>query len=50
MKLMKCPACGSQMILIIKDSTGGWMSYWHCLSNRSTGCQDYLDDKGKEQS
>lgn len=44
MKFIKCPACGSPMILIMKDSTGGWKSYWRCLENRSAGCQDLLDD------
>lgn len=45
MKFRLCPACKGLMVLIMKASTGGWMTYWTCLEKRSTGCEmDYLDD------
>ena len=48
MRLMRCPACGGPMILTMKNSMGmwgRWLSYWTCLENKSTGCQDLLDDR-----
>ena len=39
MLLGKCPACGSYLIIVVIDSTRGWIFKEVCSERKTSGCK-----------